>query len=209
MILPDVIEASLPKNDSTEGIISKFRNLNPNEEIQKVIVPSHINYDNGDINTLVYWNSGIQLRGDSAYFQLYFKDYHIFPLGYSFRGFNGKYFCTKWSLTGYDANMKNPIQLGINQSKNTNFCGTTSTMCNSNKWATFSIPQLQKTFSYLRWTRKESSEGNYFALGGIEVFGILSKTPKTSFHLSSNCFSSYSLQNNIEFHIITFISIFL
>ena len=208
MILPDIIEAPFPNGDSTEGLISKFRNLNPNEEIENEIIPSTIDIDNGDINTLVYWNSGVQSKGDSTYFQLQFKNYYIFPLGYSLRGFNTKHFGTKWSLTGYDADFDNSVDLGINESANSNFCGTEE-ICNSNKWGTFSIPKQHKTFRYLRWSRIESSFDNYFALGGIEVFGILSKTPKTSFSIPSNFFITNSKQNKIEYHIMLFTSIFL
>ena len=194
MICPDTIEAPYPNRNSTEGIISKFRNLNPNEKIESVFVPTSTSIDNGNLNTLLYWNSGVQLRqSSSSFFEIEFKDYFIFPLGYSLRGFQSKHFALRWKFSGYTEDHSKEVSFGSYKSEGSGFCGTGS-VCSSNSWGTFQNNRQKNCFRFLRWTFEEGSFSlKYFALGGIEVFGILSRSPTTIFRtLNSGCTKAQS-----------------
>ena len=174
--IPDVIEANDISVGSQvpSGIISKIRSLVSD-------VTSYVNSSSdptrSDVNTLVNWDKYLLLPDQTAYAQVEFKYGYVYPTSYSLKGYNANWcFAKEWYLYGFNQENGRKILLSENKSEGSTFCSTSSG-CNNNNWATFSIKQAKKAFKYFRLVSKTPSCGNsswYILLSGFEIFGIYS-----------------------------------
>jgi hypothetical protein len=197
MTIPDVIVANeIPVgNAEPHGIIYKIRQEVTNDNILNYVRPTS-NYPKGGsyINTVVKWDDKWQSGNNrNAYLLIDFKDRFIFPTHYSMKGYKYVTFAKEWALYGLNSLDEPPVELSMNTSVGSTFCGDPS-LCNTaastcigcccnNDWGTFMINSPTRAFKYLKMMSLVSSSpsGWYIAMRGFEVFGILSKDGRTSF----------------------------
>ena len=120
-------EKNIPSGSTPpHGIISRLRN--ETSDITSYVQPSSKHdYIGGDVNTLVKWNTYVQIHGDDAYLQVEFKQGYVFPLSYSLRGHNGPHaFAKEWYLYGFNEVDGEKTLLNEASNEGTTFCGNES-----------------------------------------------------------------------------------
>ena len=165
------------------GIIGTYKIQYPNLNPLDFFIPNASSIDNGEIETLITWNSSFQTKGitNGAYVTIEFKDHFVHPTGYALKGFKDKYFARIWMFQGID-DQGNIIDIEQNTSTGSLFCSDNENdTCSNMEWGTFELKTLPpKAFKKLRWTIIQGSNigGYHIALSGIEIYGTLSETGK-------------------------------
>ena len=170
--VPDFIEANVISSGSQVpcGIICKFRSFV--SDITSHVKPSSSKVVS-NINTLVNWDSFVLINGLAEYVRVEFKHGYVYPTSYSLKGYNGSYCFTKeWYLYGFNEENEEKTLLSVNKSAGSTFCSTSS-LCENDNWATFSIKPVQKAFKYFRIVSKAPSCNSFWwiLLSGFEIFG--------------------------------------
>ena len=175
--LPDSFEANIiPKGSETpSGIIKRIKN--EVTDLTSYVYPSYGGtlFD-GNINSLVNWDSFVQLWKAGMYLQVEFHHGYVYPTSYSIKGKKGRCFATEWTLYGFNTEEKMTV-LGEDKNENTTFCGGSKNGCYSDDWATFSIRKPLKAFKYFRMIGRSFNKcngGDFLQLGGFELFGLYS-----------------------------------
>ena len=172
-----LIETKLP----LYGIIGTYKIQFPDEDPLEIFIPTASSYDNGNITTLIIWNSSFQTQSNrDSFVEIEIKNYYVHPIGYALKGYQGKNYAIEWMFQGID-DKGNTIDIEQNTSEGSLYCNSKSDYCSNNEWGYFQLKNIpNKVFKKLRWKIIEGSRnGSYhMALSGIEIYGILSETGK-------------------------------
>ena len=171
-----LIETKLP----LYGIIGTYKIQFPDEDPLEIFIPTASSYDNGNITTLIIWNSSFQTQSNrDSFVEIEIKNYYVHPIGYALKGYQGKNYAIEWMFQGID-DKGNTIDIEQNTSSGSLFCSDDDNIkCSNMEWGTFELKNIpQKAFRKLRWTILKGSVGYHIALSGIEIYGTLSETGK-------------------------------
>ena len=114
MILPNIISVTRSDSHSLSGIINEIVNTyNIKDPISsKIVIPSSSNVVDGDVKTLVLWDSFLwrAAHGKEVYFQLKFPKRYIIPIAYSLRGILSpieRCYAKRWVIYGFNKGEEN------------------------------------------------------------------------------------------------------
>ena len=194
MILPRTLKVETEGNE-LKGIIyqlkTKYKIKNPIDKY--IVLPTSNGGRNGDISTLVLWNSNGYgtTKVSGTYVQLTFPQSIIHPTAYSFKGpvsSSTMWWCyTKaWNIYGIregdeDKDVNSWDLLGSNNTQETPYCHTPNSggWCNDASIGTYHLNVASnKMYKHIRWIMTEgcspsSCNPSGFGLGGIDVYGTL------------------------------------
>ena len=118
MSIPDVILANEPPQGSGEphGIIYSIRQKVTNNNILNYVVSTAHQFLDGDVNSLVKWNSySMSTATKGSYLEIEFKDRFVFPTFYSFKGhYDYGYIAKEWNLYGLVSQTDTPELIATN-----------------------------------------------------------------------------------------------
>ena len=133
--LPDSFEAhnSTIGTSAPIGIISRIRSYV--SDITSYVEPSYggtLNNNCPNVETLVNWNSKVQVYNSGAYLQIGFKHGYVYPTSYAIKGYNSaNCFATSWTLYGLNTNDEEMTEISTNKSEGSTFCNGGNTNCYS------------------------------------------------------------------------------
>ena len=195
MTLPNVIGATQRDNSSLSGIIYEIVNTYKIKDpiSSKIVIPSASSNTDGNVRTLVLWDSflwrTVKTIGVEPYFQLKFPKRYVIPTAYSLRGIlseTERCYTRKWVIYGFNKGEENDRSkwdvLAENTSDEHSFCGT-SIYCNTDEVYTYQMKPTSKGYNYIRLTALESSCGTrwnnvHLATSGVDIYGTLVKPSK-------------------------------
>jgi hypothetical protein len=182
--------------EEPHGIIYKIREAVTNNNILNFVQPTTNYHENGNIETVVKWDSAWAGQNNkNTYLLIDFKDRFIFPTHYSMKGRKGHYFAKDWVLYGLNSTAGFSVEISRNTGTGSSFCCSNSTCgigCYSDDWGTFKINSPTHSFRYLKLMSLAPSDPSYWymTLKGFEVFGILSKDGRVSLPEETHHFKS-------------------
>ena len=192
--------------DEPHGIIYNIRQNVTSTNILTYVEPtSNVSTANGDVKTVVkwdsYWQSG---TNKEAFLQIEFKTRFVHPTHYSLKGRSSYNYAKEWYLYGYNSLDEEPTLLSTNTSVGSTFCGNTNDdtkTCSNDNWGTFPVNYKgDKGFRYFGIKSKKLNTSVWrIALRGFEVFGTLSIYQSISLIRKKRtyCFRSCPLNNHL------------
>ena len=194
MTLPSVIGPINSKGNPPDGLINEIKTKYSiaNPITAGIVTPTASATQKGSVDTVILWDSFNWYTSidSGSYLQLFFPKRYIFLSGYSLRGIaDGFHYQKKWRVEGFNIGEENDKDkwtlLARNTSTERSFCnnnGCNNNGCQSTSIATYSIPQINKAFQYIRWTYEEPSCSGYerIATSGVELYGTLSSVATIS-----------------------------